>query len=89
MTRWAAEVFMPLTDHDFRILHLATRDVEGRLSFYIGEDGSIALTAKGELNPVPAEGSLPKLEEMGLLSRELSRSYVLTPQGWDAVRSLL
>jgi hypothetical protein len=44
---------------------------------------------KGEPSPLPAEGSLPKLEEMGLLSRELSRSYVLTPRGWDEVRGLI
>lgn len=77
---------MHLTSHDHRILRLAARDGEGRLRFFIAEDGAIALVGRGEEGPVPAEDSLPKLEEMGLLSRELSRSYVLTPEGWDEVR---
>ena len=79
---------MQLTSHDLHILHLASRDAEGRLTFYITEDGSIALVRKGEAHPVLAEDSLPRLEEMGLVSREVSRSYVLTPDGWEAVRGL-
>lgn len=77
---------MDLTPHDLTILHLAARDAEGRLTFYIAEDGSIALVGKGEATPLLAEDALPKLEELGLLSREVSRSYVLTPDGWDAVK---
>lgn len=80
---------MQLTAHDLHILRLATRDVGGRLTFCIAEDGSIALMGKGDEGPVSAEGSLPKLEEMGLLSREISRSYVLTPKGWDEVCGLV
>lgn len=80
---------MHLTPHDLRILRLATRDAEGRLTFFIDEDGSIALVGKGEQASLPAKESLPKLEEMGLLSREVSRSYVLTPRGWDEVRSFV
>ncbi|GLH72897.1 hypothetical protein GETHLI_13990 [Geothrix limicola] len=77
---------MHLTSHDLRILRLAACDGEGRLGFFIGEDGAIALVGRGQAVPIPADESLPKLEEMGLLSRELSRSYVLTPEGWDALR---
>lgn len=80
---------MLLTSHDLRILKLASHDAEGRLTFHITEEGSIALSGKGEPEPLPADGSLPKLEEMGLLSREVSRSYVLTPKGWEEVRSLI
>lgn len=80
---------MPLTSHDLSILRLAARDVEGRLTFFISEDGSIALLGKGETQPLLAEDSLPKLEELGLLSREVSRSYVLTPEGWEAVRGVV
>lgn len=80
---------MDLTSHDMTILRLAARDAEGRLTFFIAEDGSIALLGKGETRPLLAEDSLPKLEEAGLLSREVSRSYVLTPEGWEAVRETL
>ena len=79
---------MQLTDHDLRILHLASLDAEGRLSFQITAEGSIALLGKGGTHPLPAKDSFPKLEEMGLVSREVSRSYVLTPEGWEAVRSM-
>lgn len=77
---------MHLTPHDLRVLRLASQDAEGRLTFFITEDGSIALRGKGEPEPLPAEDSLPKLDEWGLLSREVSRSYILTPEGWDAVK---
>lgn len=80
---------MQLTSHDRCVLHLASRDVEGRLGFYLDEEGVITLLGKGESLPVPAEGSLPKLEEGGLLSRGLSHSYVLTPKGWETVRELV
>jgi hypothetical protein len=76
---------MQLTAHDLSILHLAARDIEGRLSFYIAEDGSIALLGKGVARPLFAEDSLPKLEELGLVSRDVSRTYVLTPEGWEAL----
>lgn len=79
---------MPLTAHDQRILHLASRDAEGRLTFSITEYGAIALKGKGEGPTLLAEESLPKLEELGLLTRELGRSYVLTPEGWDAVQAM-
>ena len=79
---------MQLTSHDRCVLHLASRDAEGRLGFYMDEDGVITLVGKGELVAVPAEESLPKLEEVGLLSLDLSRSYVLTPKGWEAVWAL-
>lgn len=84
-----AEVSVQLTSHDRCVLHLASRDAEGRLGFYLDEDGVITLLGKGESQPVPAEESLPKLEEGGLLSRGLSRTYVLTPQGWETVRELV
>jgi hypothetical protein len=80
---------MQLTPHDLHVLQLASRDAEGRLTFYIAEDGSIALMGKGEAKPMFAEDSLPKLEDLGLMTRELSRSYVLTPEGWEAVRNAL
>jgi len=80
---------MLLTSHDLRILQLASRDAEGRLTFGITEEGAIALMGKGEPHPVYAEDALPKLEELGLLTREVSRSYVLTPNGWEAVRGLI
>lgn len=76
---------MRLTPHDIRILRLAACDAEGRLSFHITSEGAIALVGKGDPRPLHADDALPKLEELGLLSRELSRSYVLTPKGWEAV----
>jgi len=78
---------MSLTAHDRRILHLAARSPEGRLTFHLDADGSIALLGPGEVQPLPAEDSLPRLEELGLMSRAVSRSYVLTPAGWDEVRT--
>jgi len=78
-----------LTSHDRCVLHLASRDAEGRLGFYLDEEGVITLLCKGEVQPVPAEESLPKLEQGGLLTRDLSHSYVLTPKGWETVRELV
>ena len=78
---------MQLTSHDHRILQLASQDSQGRLTFRIAEDGSIALQGQGSPDPVAAEGSLPKLEELGFLSREVSRSYVLTDEGWAVVKA--
>ncbi len=84
-----AEVSVQLTSHDRCVLHLASRDAEGRLGFDLDEEGVITLLAKGETQAVPAEESLQKLEEGGLLSRGLCRTYVLTPKGWEAVRDLV
>lgn len=78
---------MHLTDHDLTILHLAAKDAEGCLTFYMAEDGCIALLGAGESQPLLAEDALPKLEELGLLSREVSRTYVLTPEGWERVQA--
>jgi len=80
---------MQLTSHDRCVLHLASRDAEGRLGFYLDEEGVVKLLGKGETQAVPAEESLPKLEEGGLLSLDLSHSYVLTPKGWETVRALV
>jgi hypothetical protein len=80
---------MPLTSHDLRILQLASRDAQGRLTFCITEEGAIALLGTGEPQPVSAEEALPKLEELGLLRRAVGRSYILTPAGWEAVRELV
>ena len=78
---------MHLTAHDQKILRLAAKDAEGCLTFFIAEDGSIALLGRGETQPLPAEDSFPKLEEMGIMSREVGRTYVLTPLGWDALKA--
>ncbi len=78
---------MHLTAHDQKILRLAAKDAEGCLTFFIAEDGSIALLGRGETQPLPAEDSFPKLEEMGMMSREVGRTYVLTPLGWDALKA--
>lgn len=79
---------MRLTSHDRCVLHLAARDAEGRLDFFLDEEGMITLLGKGETLAVPAGESLPKLEEGGLLILGLRHSYVLTPEGWEAVREL-
>jgi hypothetical protein len=77
----------PLTPHDLRILQLAAQDPEGCLTFYITQDGSIALLGTGAFEPLPAEDSFPRLEELGYLRREVSCTFVLTPSGWDAVQA--
>jgi len=77
---------MPLTAHDWCILHLAARSPEGCLTFYIEADGSIALLGKDQDLPLLAEDSLPRLEQLGLLILAVNRSYFLTPKGWDEVR---
>lgn len=74
------------TPHDLRVLRLASRDPEGRLFFFIAEDGSILLAGAGEDPPLAAEDAFPRLEEMGLLLRDVSRSFVLTPLGWETLR---
>jgi hypothetical protein len=83
------EVAMPLTSHDLRILQLAAQDAQGRLGFCITEEGALALMGTGASTPMPAEEAFPKLEELGLLRRDVRRSYVLTPSGWEAVRGLV
>jgi hypothetical protein len=77
---------MSLTSHDLRILRLASEDPEGRLPFHIARDGSIALQGAGGAPPLPAGEGLPKLEDGGFLTREVERSYRLTPRGWRALR---
>ena len=79
---------MSLTTHDLRILHLASQDAEGRLGFHITPDGSIALRIFGTGVTLPAEDSLPRLEGQGLLMRCTGRTFVLTPEGWEAVKAL-
>ena len=76
---------MPLTAHDRRILRLAAGSPEGRIGFGISVEGSILFLPAGNLPPVPAEDALPRLEDFGYLKREVNHSYVLTPEGWDAV----
>ncbi len=80
---------MRLTSHDRCVLHLAAQDAEGRLGFLLDEEGQIAVLGREEAQAVPAGDSLLRLEAEGLLSLDLSRSYVLTPQGWEVVRSLV
>ena len=76
-----------LTEHDLRVLHLASQDLEGRIAFFLSEEGDLLLQDRsGET--LPAGDALPRLEASGLLRRVLNRAYVLTPQGWDAVTAL-
>ena len=76
---------MQLTPHDLHILRLASGNPEGRIGFGISREGSIQFFPMGDPAPVPAEDALPKLEDLGFLKREVNRSYVLTPEGWDLV----
>ena len=78
---------MQLTAHDLHILHLASGSPEGRIGFGISPEGSILFLPEGGQAPVLAEGALPRLEDLGYLKREINRSYVLTPEGWDLVLS--
>ncbi len=78
---------MKLTDHDLHVLHLASQDLEGRISFFLTEEGVVMLTVDRSGEPVPAEGALSRLEASGLLRRALNRSFVLTSQGWDTAAS--
>ena len=78
---------MQLTPHDLHILRLASGNPEGRIGFCISEEGSILFLPLGGPAPVPAEDALPRLEDQGYLKREINRSYVLTPEGWDLVAS--
>lgn len=75
---------MELTDHDLAVLRLAARDLEGRVAFFLTEEGAgMLMESRGEAM-LPAEDALPRLEALGLLRRALNCTYVLTPQGWDA-----
>jgi hypothetical protein len=78
---------MDLTPNDLCILHFAAGDPEGRLSFFLTEEGTIALTRRGVEAPVPAGDAFPGLEEKGLLVREVSRSFVLSVSGWEMVQA--
>lgn len=78
---------MKLTDHDLRVLRLASQDLEGRISFFLTGEGVLMLAGDRGGEPVPAEGALSRLEASGLLRRALNRSFVLTPQGWDTASS--
>ena len=74
---------MKLTDHDLRVLRLASQDLEGRISYFLTEEGEVMVPGDQGGGPISAEGALSRLEASGLLRRALNRSYVLTPQGWD------
>ncbi len=80
---------MQLTAHDLRILQHASTDVQGCLTYTLSAEGSLLLQGRGLAQPLPAGDSLPKLEQIGLVSRGLHRTLVLTPQGWDVVRDLV
>lgn len=77
-----------LTPHDLCILHLASRDVEGRLGFHVTEEGSLTLLGFGATGALEGEDSFPRLVELGLLARGMGRTFVLTPGGWDAIRDM-
>ena len=79
-------VITPLTSHDLRILHLASQDVEGRLAFHVTEDGTLTLLGVGATGALAGEDSFPRLVELGLLARGMSRTFILTPGGWDVIR---
>lgn len=77
---------MPLSAHDLQILDLAALSPEGRIGFGISEEGALQVYPAGRANPVPVGDALSRLERMGCLKREVNRSYVLTPEGWDLAR---
>ena len=74
---------LQLTDHDLRILQMASRDLEGRVTFSLSDEGVLTLARARSGETLPAEDSLSRLEAFGLLRRVPNRAYVLTPQGWD------
>ncbi len=76
-------VDMHVTEHDLRILRLAAAHPEGRIGFDISPVGTLRFIPLTSAPEVEAEDALPKLEDMGLLKREIHRSYVLTPEGWE------
>ncbi|GLH71224.1 hypothetical protein GETHPA_27570 [Geothrix rubra] len=77
---------MRLSPHDLQILDLAAISPEGRIGFGLSEEGTLQFLPAGRPAPVPAGDALPRLDDLGYLRREVNRSYVLTPEGWDAVR---
>lgn len=76
---------MNLSSNDLQILRFASEDPEGRLGFYLTEEGTIALTRRGVAEVLPAGDAFPGLEENGLLVREVSRSFILSERGWETV----
>jgi hypothetical protein len=77
---------MKLTSNDLSVLRFAAEDPEGRVGFHLTEEGTIALTRRGVEAPLPAGDAFPGLEELGLLVREVSRSFVLSERGWELAR---
>lgn len=77
---------MRLSTHDLQILDLAAVSLEGRIGFGISEEGTLQLYPAGRAVPVPAGDTLPRLERLGCLKRDVNQSYVLTPEGWDLAR---
>ena len=78
---------MNLTDHDLRVLRLASQNLEGRVSFFLSDEGTVMLAGERGGEPLPARDALFRLEAYGLLQRVLNRSFLLTPQGWDTAAS--
>ena len=77
---------MKLTPNDLCVIRFAAADPEGRVGFHLTDEGTIALTRHGVASPLPAGDAFPGLEEMGLLVREVSRSFVLSERGWEVAR---
>ncbi len=77
---------MPLSAHDLQILDLVAISPEGRIGFGISDEGTLQLYPAGGAVPVGAWDALSRLERLGCLKREVNRSYVLTPEGWDLAR---
>ena len=74
---------MTLSARDLQILDLAAVTPEGRIRFGISEEGMLQIYPIGRPHPVVVGDALPRLERMGCLKREVNRTYVLTPEGWD------
>lgn len=79
---------MQLTRHDLLVLQQASRDAQGRLSYGLSSEGSLIVRGGNGGQALVASESVPRLERFGLLSRALSRTLVLTPEGWEVVRGL-
>ena len=77
---------MTLSARDLQILDLAAITPEGRIGFGISEEGTLQVYPVGRSHPVVVGDALPRLERMGCLKREVNRTYVLTPEGWDLAR---
>lgn len=80
---------MQLTRQDLQILRQASRDAQGRLSYALSPEGSLVVLGGEGVQPLAAGESVPRLERFGLLSRAVSHTLVLTPEGWDMVRDLV